>query len=96
MPVKSYWSHWCARECFVVFGFEALEPETKAVALPVQDLHPVARLVEENKKKHRVEHRHFGVGTHREGLALERNPGAQLHKLDGGFECGDSGALTQK
>lgn len=50
MPVKSYWSHWCARECFVVFGFEALEPETKAVALPVQDLHPVARLVEENKK----------------------------------------------
>ncbi|WP_432760548.1 TonB-dependent receptor domain-containing protein [Pseudomonas arabinosi] len=36
-------------------GFLALEPKAEAVAFPVQNLHPVARLVEENEK-YGVEH----------------------------------------
>lgn len=38
------------RRCFESFGLEALEPKADAGALPVQDLHPVAGLVEENEK----------------------------------------------
>ncbi len=38
------------RRCFKTLGLQALEPEAESVALPVQDLHAVARLVEENKK----------------------------------------------
>ena len=45
---------------FETFGLQALEPKAEAVALPVQNLHPVAWLVEEDEK-HRVEHRDFDV-----------------------------------
>jgi hypothetical protein len=43
-----------------VFGFEAFEPKAKAVALPIQNLHSVSRLVEEHEK-HRVKHRDLDV-----------------------------------
>lgn len=35
---------------FEAFGLKALEPKAEAVSLPLQDLHAVTRLVEENKK----------------------------------------------
>jgi hypothetical protein len=40
---------------FESLRFQALEPKAEAVAFPVQNLHPVARLVEENEK-YGVEH----------------------------------------
>jgi hypothetical protein len=43
-----------------VLRLEALEPNAKAVALPVQNLNSVARLVEEHKK-HWVEHRDLDI-----------------------------------
>ncbi|WP_455567090.1 hypothetical protein [Pseudomonas grimontii] len=46
--------------CFKSFGFEALEPEAEAVAFPIQNLHAVAWLVEEDEK-HRVEYRDFDI-----------------------------------
>jgi len=44
--------------CFETLGLQALEPRAKAIALPVQDLHAVAGLVEEDEK-HWIEHRNF-------------------------------------
>lgn len=46
--------------CFETLRLQALEPKAEAVALPVQDLHAVAWLVEEDEK-HGVEHRDLNV-----------------------------------
>ena len=45
---------------FEAFGFEALEPEAEAVALPVQHLDAVTGFIEENEKDG-VEHGDFNV-----------------------------------
>ncbi len=86
---------------FETLGFQALEPKTEAVALPIEDFHSVTGAIQKNEK-YRVEDRHldiqldqggqavdglsevhgfgvevdffdFGVGTHHEVLAPERD-----------------------
>src|SRR5690606_10341634 len=41
-------------------GLQTLEPQTEAVAFPVEDFHPVAGFVEEDEQ-HRVEHGHLDI-----------------------------------
>lgn len=43
------------RRRFEALGLQAFEPKAEAVALPIQDLHAVAWLIEEDEK-HRVGH----------------------------------------
>lgn len=43
------------RRHFEALGFQALEPETEAVALPIQHFDPITRLVEEDEE-YGVEH----------------------------------------
>src|SRR5690606_18364725 len=45
------------------FGLQTLEPQAKAIALPVEDLHPIAGLVEEDEQ-HRIEHGHLDIQLH--------------------------------
>ena len=42
--------------CFETFRLQALEPKTKAVALPIEDFRSIAVAIQENKK-HGVKHR---------------------------------------
>ena len=55
---------------FEAFGLQSLEPETEAVALPVQDLQPVAGLIERDEK-HRIEYRHFYIQFDQRGEAID-------------------------
>ena len=42
---------------FETFGLKAFESKAKAVAFPIQNLHPIAGVVEKDEK-HRIDHRH--------------------------------------
>jgi hypothetical protein len=46
--------------CFETFGFEAFEPKTEAVALPVEDFHSIPVAIQKDEK-HRVEHSDFDI-----------------------------------
>ncbi|MNJ14357.1 hypothetical protein D3C81_551010 [compost metagenome] len=62
---------------------QALEPKTEAVALPVEDFHPVAVVTQENKK-HRVEHCDFDIQLNQssqavDGLSKAHGPRIEIH-----------------
>jgi len=53
------------------FSLQTLEPQTEAVAMPVQNFHLAARAVEEDEQ-HRVEHRHLDIQLDQGGQAIDR------------------------
>src|SRR5690606_37075413 len=91
---------------FESFGFEALEPKAKAVALPIQNFHPITRAIQKNKK-HGDEHRHFDIQLDQGGEAVDglsevdrmadgllKESGAQHRPSAIRLECGVHGADT--
>ncbi|MNG12586.1 hypothetical protein D3C84_962080 [compost metagenome] len=66
------------RRCFESLCIKALEPQTEAIALPVQDLHPVTRLVEEDEQ-HRIEHLHLNIQLDQGGQAIDGF--SEIHRL---------------
>jgi hypothetical protein len=51
-------------------GFQALEPQAEAVALPVEDL-DLAEVAVEKHEQHRIEHFHFDVQLDQGGQAVD-------------------------
>ena len=58
------------RRHFEALGFQALEPEAEAVALPVQHFDPITRLVEEDEE-HGVEHGDFDIQFYQGSKAVD-------------------------
>lgn len=51
-------------------GIQALEPQAKAVALPIQNLHPIAGAVEEDEQ-HWVEHGDLDIQFDQSGQTVD-------------------------
>ena len=64
--------------CFESLGLQALEPKAEAVAFPIQNLHAVSGLVEENEK-HRVEHGDLDIQFDQRGQTI--NGFSEVHGL---------------
>jgi len=66
------------RRHFEALGFQALEPEAEAVALPVQHFDPITRLVEEDEE-HGVEHGDFDIQFYQGSKAVDGL--SKVHRL---------------
>ena len=58
------------RRGFEPLGFEALEPETEAVALPIKYFYPITRAIEKDEK-HWIEHGYLDIQLDQGGQAVD-------------------------
>jgi len=56
--------------CFETFGLQALKPEAKTVALPVEYFHSITGAIQEDEE-YRVEHCDFDIQFDQSGQAVD-------------------------
>ena len=58
------------RRCFETLGLQALEPKTKAVALPIKDFHSITVAIQKNEQ-HGIEYRDLDIQFDEGGQAVD-------------------------